>query len=99
LVASLTTGLVMLAAGKLDLLARWPASRTVAYLGRTSYSMFLVHFPVLVVILTLWVRLDWISAAGAITSLVAAYIGSLVVAVGFYHFIERPSERLTRTVA
>ena len=47
LVLALATGLVLFFGGKVGALSRWPSNRVVAFMGRTSYSLFLIHFPVL----------------------------------------------------
>jgi peptidoglycan/LPS O-acetylase OafA/YrhL len=96
LATSLLTGLVLFLGGKFGLMERWPASRVVSYLGRTSYSLFLIHFPVLVLVLTLWARFDWTSPWAAMTALVVAYIASLMAADIFYRAIEAPAARSSR---
>ena len=75
---------------------RWPKSRVIAYLGQTSYSLFLVHFSVFVVVSALWVWLDIDSPWGARAGLLAAYVASLAAADVFYRTIEAPSTRLSR---
>ena len=96
LATSLAAGLVLFGAGRLGLLARWPSSRLVAYLGRTSYSLFLVHFPVLLVAATICVRADWSSQPAAIMALAGAFFASLAVADVFYRFIEHPTAQLSK---
>ncbi len=99
LAVSLATGLVLYFAGRRNLLARWPSNSIVSNLGRTSYSLFLVHFPVQVVVLATWVRLGWISETGLVTSLAVAYLASLAVSAIFFETVERPAERLSQKVA
>jgi peptidoglycan/LPS O-acetylase OafA/YrhL len=96
LATSLLIGLVLFYGGKLGLMERWPTSRVVRYLGRTSYSLFLVHFPVLVVVSTVWARFDWTSPRAAVTAVVVAYIASLMAADVFYRAIDTPAERFSR---
>ncbi len=96
LAASLLTGLALFGGGTLGLMDRWPTSRVVAYLGRTSYSLFLVHFPVFVVVSTLWAHFDWSSPWPTAMGLLAAYVASLIVADVFYRAIEAPTARLAR---
>ena len=71
-------------------------SRTIAYLGRTSYSLFLVHFPVFIIVSTLWVQFDWTSPWPTAAELIVAYIASLIAADVFYRAIEAPTARLAR---
>jgi peptidoglycan/LPS O-acetylase OafA/YrhL len=99
LVASLATGLVLFAAGQFQLLHAWPSSRLVSFLGRTSYSLFLVHFPVLIAVLALWTRWGWLSGWGAGSALAVIYALSLLIAVGFYRAIEQPAESLSHRMA
>jgi peptidoglycan/LPS O-acetylase OafA/YrhL len=95
-VVSLATGLVLYFGGKLGLMERWPASRIVARLGLTSYSLFLVHFPVVVLVSTVWVQLGDSSASTAVIATIVAYTVSLIAAEAFYRAIETPSARLSR---
>lgn len=96
LALALATGLVLFIGGRIGLAARWPTNRVVAYMGQISYSLFLIHFPVLVVVATLWVKQEWTSPAAAIAGLVVAYLASIAVAGLFYRFIEAPAARLSQ---
>jgi peptidoglycan/LPS O-acetylase OafA/YrhL len=99
LVLALATGVILFFGGKVGALSRWPTNRVLAFLGRTSYSLFLIHFPVLVVVATLWERQEWTTPLGAVAGLVFAYIVSIVVATLFYRFVEEPAMRLSRRFA
>ncbi len=65
--------------------------RGLAYLSRTSYSLFLVHFPVSLVVnaaFTRWVAPEpWLHACG----LVIAWLTSLLAADMFHRLIEKPA--------
>ncbi|MQM31591.1 MAG: GTP cyclohydrolase, partial [Candidatus Accumulibacter phosphatis] len=74
----------------------WPHSRTISWIGNASYSLFLVHFPVLVIVATVWTRMDWTTPAGAVVGLVLAFALSLLTAGLFHRWIERPAGRLGR---
>ena len=70
-------------------LGRWPASAPIAFLGRIGYSVFLVHFPVMLVV-GAWLRRfagadPWANALGI------ALTWSLSVAVGalFHRVVEQ----------
>lgn len=60
-----------------------------AKLGRMSYSIFLVHFPISLVVSSIWVQLypenPWLNVVG----MVASALLSLLVAIPFYHLIEK----------
>jgi len=99
LVLALATGLVLFFAGKAGALSRWPTNRVVAFMGRTSYSLFLIHFPVLVVVATLWEQQEWTTPLGAALGLVFAYVVSIAAATLFYRFVEEPATRLGRRFA
>jgi len=94
LAVALATGLMLFASGKTGLLERWPRSRVIAYLGLTSFSLFLVHYPVLIVVETIWVHSDWLTPGAACTGLVIAYAVSLLAAALFFRFIEAPAAML-----
>lgn len=96
LVVTLITGLGLFAAGKSGVMDRWPESRAIDYLGRTSYSLFLVHFPVLVLVATVWVWLGWTEPWTAVAGLMVAYVASLVASFAFYRVVEVPADRLIR---
>ena len=61
----------------------------IAMIGRMSYSIFLVHFPISLVVSSIWVKFypdnPWLNVAGMITSALL----SLLVAIPFYQFIEK----------
>lgn len=95
LLAALLTGTGLYVGIKLDLIGRWPASRVLGYLGRTSYSLFLVHYPVLIVVETLWLALGWTSPMVAVAGLIAAYLASLLVADVFFRAVETPAVQLS----
>ena len=96
LAAAMVTGLFLFLGDKLGLLTSWPRSRLVAYLGRTSYSLFLIHFPVLVVVETAWARLGRTSPWDAVAGLCVAYVASLVAAALLYAAVEAPAATLSR---
>jgi peptidoglycan/LPS O-acetylase OafA/YrhL len=99
LVLALGTGLVLFAAGKLGALKQWPRNRAIGFMGRISYSLFLIHFPVLVVVATLWEQEEWTAPIGAVAGLMFAYAVSVAAAALFYRFVEEPSTRLGRRFA
>lgn len=62
-----------------------------AFLGRISYSIFLVHFPILLIVNALFVRFGFLAPAAAIFGMLTAWAGSIAAAALFYRWIERPS--------
>jgi peptidoglycan/LPS O-acetylase OafA/YrhL len=89
LVVATATALALLWGHRAGWVSQWPRSRAVDRLARWSYSLFLVHFPVCLVVNAWWSRHvptdPWLSLLG----MTAAYGASLVAAVAFYHGVER----------
>lgn len=93
LLVALTLGF----ARRFGVLERWPDSRPMAFLGQISYSLFLVHFPVLLLANSLYARYELSSAASLVLGLIFALAGSVIVAMLFHHGVESPaaSKRLS----
>lgn len=69
-------------------LERWPKSALLAYLGRISYSVFLVHFPVCLVVNAVFEHFtDEGSAIGVAAVLIAWSLSTLAGGI-FYRFVE-----------
>lgn len=96
LAIALGVGIVLFAAEKTGFGARWPQNRLVSWFGRISFSLFLIHFPVLVLVSTIWTRLGWTSPLEAVAGLVAAFLLSIVAAVFYHRWVETPAARLAR---
>jgi peptidoglycan/LPS O-acetylase OafA/YrhL len=77
-------------------LEQWPRSRLIATLGTISYSVFLVHFPVCLVISGLFARFaspdPWVNLAG----MGIAWLASITGGGLFYHLVERQTRRRLR---
>ena len=85
---ALVVALALALARHLGIVERWPKPRLVAYLGRTSYSLFLVHFPVCLLVNALFSRFaqhdPWLNLVG----LFVAWLASMAAAALFYRFVE-----------
>lgn len=99
--AGLARALALAGAGLVCLLPLvWPALVAVLcapplqWLGRLSFSLYLVHEPLLVSVSTLTPP----SGRGAAVTLVVGVLLALPVAVAFHHLVERPTHRLARRV-
>lgn len=79
------------------LLERWPDSRSLAFLGKISYSVFLVHFPICLLINALFVRLDLLTPTAALFGMALAWATSVACGTLFYRWVESPaaSQRIT----
>jgi peptidoglycan/LPS O-acetylase OafA/YrhL len=96
LVVALATGLLLAAARHFGWITSWPRSRMIRWCAGISYSLFLVHFPVSLVVNALWSShvpaTPWLSLLGMLT----AYAMSMLVAVAFHSRVERPLVALGR---
>jgi len=83
------------------LLERWPNARPLAFLGQISYSVFLVHFPILLIANGLYTRFELDSTAAAMISLLLAWAAAILTATLFYRWVESPaaSQRITGAIA
>lgn len=89
-------GLLLFSGDRFGFVSSWPRHRPIAWLGQISYSLFLVHFPVLVLVGALWTRLGWNEPLNAVAGLIFAFLLSLVAAALFHRWIEAPAGRLAR---
>ncbi|QLQ24234.1 MAG: acyltransferase [Dechloromonas sp.] len=96
LLSALVVGLLLFVVERRGWGALWPQVPLISWLGRISFSLFLVHFPVLVLVGTLWTRFDWTSPAAGVTGLLVAYGLSLLVAELFHRFVEQPAAWIYR---
>ena len=89
LLVALSTGLGLTLAQHFGWIASWPRSRTIRWFAGISYSLFLVHFPVSLVVNAFWSSYvpatPWLSLLGMFT----AYALSMLVAVLFHYEVER----------
>ena len=79
------------------LLEQWPSFRPLAFLGQISYSVFLVHFPVLLLANTLYAQTDYDSSLSTLVWLGFSLSASMAAATIFFRWIESPeaSRRIT----
>jgi len=88
LVAS-AVALLLFGAARLGVLATWPDNRVTQYLSRTSYSLYLIHFPVCLVV-NAFVWHHTIAPLAAVGGMVLAFALSHLAAAAFYRFVEAP---------
>jgi len=69
----------------------WIESRPLAFLGRISYSLFLVHYPVCLVINAAFARYVGDAPLPNAFGLFLAWGGSIVAAALFHRHVEQPS--------
>ena len=86
---------LMLAIGRrVGFLERWPDFRPLAFLGRISYSLFLVHFPVLLLANGLYAALGLSSPLSAMIGLLLAFITSIAFAAWFHRWFTPKAHRV-----
>jgi peptidoglycan/LPS O-acetylase OafA/YrhL len=72
-----------------------PVQRLIAKLGQVSYSLFLVHFPVLMLGNALFAHLDLSTPMAAAMMMLACWLVSVLTALLFERWVEAPLSRLT----
>jgi len=70
------------------LLEKWPEVRPIEFLGRISYSVFLVHFPIYLVVSALYDYSESESASVAIAAMLAAWATSIAAGYAFHQLVE-----------
>jgi len=68
------------------------------YLGATSFALFLVHFPVSMLVNAAQDRFDWTSPQDGVMAMAFAWFGSMLLADIFYRFVERSGMALSRRI-
>ena len=88
LLVALATTLLLLAGTHAKALRSWPNNRLLVGLGRISYSLFLVHFPICLLVNAWGSRHLTGSPHAALFGMALAVVLSLVAAVIFYRYVE-----------
>lgn len=90
---ALMVALLLGAAQQGQWLQRWPQGRVWAYFGQISYSVFLLNFPVALVVNALFTRFapaePWAQTVGVLLAWVACNLAGAV----FFHLVEQPLGR------
>lgn len=88
---ALLTALALGMARRGGFMESWPKGRVLAYLGKISYSVFLAHFPVVLVINAVFSRIAPHSPAINAFGIVFAWAASVAVGAVFYRIVESRS--------
>ncbi|WP_137921183.1 acyltransferase [Hydrogenophaga sp. 2FB] len=72
----------------------WPRSRVVAYLSRISYAVFLLNFPIALVVNALFTRFGSADAVVQTGGVLLAWLACNVAGALFFHWVELPLGRL-----
>ena len=90
---ALFTALALGLAHRWGFLASWPKGALLAYLGKISYSIFLTHFPVILIINAVFSRIAPDSPAVNALGIIIAWAACIASGALFYHFIENRANR------
>lgn len=74
----------------------WPRSAALAYLGKISYSVFLLNFPVALVVNAWFTRYGAPDAWVQTTGVLLAWLACNLAGAAFYHLVEQRLSRLGR---
>jgi len=96
LLVAVATATLLAAATRLPWLAASGGQPLVRRLGRSAYSLYLLHFPVLVAVAVVWTWCGWTGPWAAVAGLVVAYGTSLAAAEVFHTWVEGPASHLSR---
>lgn len=92
LLVAACTALMILLVVPYGRLRHWPDSPLIRYFGRISFSLFLIHFPVCLVV-SAWLSQWPLSPTQALAGMVAAWGWSVVMAIVLHHAVERRCEQ------
>lgn len=88
---ALLTALALGISRRAGLMESWPKGRILAYLGKISYSVFLAHFPVILVINAVFSRIAPHNPAANAAGIVLAWAASIAVGAAFFRYVESRS--------
>ncbi len=88
-------GVTLYAAARSGAMA-WSGGRLLQYLGRISYSLFLIHYLAQWIVLTLGYRLTGTQPVAGMLWMVLAMVTSLAAAHALHILVEQPANRLAR---
>lgn len=94
LLLALLVALLLALALRGQWLSRWPQSRVLGYLGQISYSVFLLNFPVALVVNAAFTRFAPADPVVQTVGVVLAWLACNVAGALFYHQVESRLRRL-----
>ncbi|MGE0351549.1 acyltransferase family protein [Hydrogenophaga sp.] len=93
---ALGVALLLACAQRQGWLFTWPRSRAVAYLGRISYSVFLLNFPVALVVNALFTRYGNADPVTQTVGVLLAWLACNLAGALFHHAVEQRLSRVGR---
>ncbi len=88
---ALVTAVVLGISRRWGFIADRPKAKLLAYLGKISYSVFLAHFPVILIVNALFYRLAPGNATANAFGILVAWLASNVAGIVFYRLVESRS--------
>jgi len=88
------TAVIIFVVGQAGLLSKWSGGRVIQYLGRTSYSLYLIHIEVAMRVLKIGIHLTGMAKAPAFVWFILGGAASFGAAHLLYIFVERPTMRV-----
>jgi peptidoglycan/LPS O-acetylase OafA/YrhL len=93
-VLALFVALALGAARRNGILDRWPSVQPLAFLGRISYSVFVVHYPVCLLVNALAFRFFPRDPVANLIGLIVAWGASVLAGAVLYHLVESRTDWL-----
>ena len=98
IVVALITALALAASARYGFIETYPKSRIFAYLGKISYSVFLIHFPVVLLTNAMFTRIAPASIIANAVGVALGWAASIAAGALFYRCVESRSARLLELV-
>jgi peptidoglycan/LPS O-acetylase OafA/YrhL len=93
---ALIAGVTIYLVGRRGHLGDWLTTRSLQYLGRISYSLYLVHYATSWIVVSIGCRLTPDNPQAAVGWMALGVVVSIGAADLFYRFVEAPSLRLVK---
>ncbi|MFE8645970.1 acyltransferase family protein [Sphingomonas sp. NCPPB 2930] len=94
LATALVAALILVAVQHSERMRGWPVPRALQHLGRMSYSVFLIHFPVCLAVAAAVSRLWPAAPAAHALGMLAAFLLSVVAGSALHYGVERRAHSL-----
>jgi len=94
MLVAVVVALLIGAARRVHPFDRWPEVKPLSFLARISYSLFLVHYPVCLLVNAAVARFFRADLVANLAGLIAAWGASIVAGALLYQLIERKTEQL-----
>ena len=96
ILVALLTAMTLGAARTTGLLETWPRSHLLAWLAKISYSVFLIHFPVCLMVNAIFERFVPHSPIPQATGMLLAWLGSIACGAALHNLLEQRATASTK---